>query len=100
MIEATTTAKISDEDLLRMTADVVAAYVSNNALPAQQLAESISAGYSALRSLDGHPDAKQDPLKPAVPIRKSITAAYLICPEAAKKRRRRKRHIRPPRGMT
>ena len=100
MIEATTTAKISDEDLLRMTADVVAAYVSNNALPTQQLAEIIGAVYSSLRSLDGHPDAKQDPLKPAVPIRKSITAEYLICLEDGKKLKMLKRHLRSTYGMT
>ncbi len=100
MIEATTTAKISDEDLLRMTADVVAAYVSNNALPTQQLAEIIGTVYSSLRSLDGHPDAKQDPLKPAVPIRKSITAEYLICLEDGKKLKMLKRHLRSTYNMT
>jgi len=100
MIEPTTTEKISDEDLLRMTADVVAAYVSNNALPTQQLAEIIGTVYSSLRSLDGHPDAKQDPLKPAVPIRKSITPEYLICLEDGKKLKMLKRHLRSTYGMT
>jgi predicted transcriptional regulator len=100
MIEATTSAKISDEDLLRMTADVVAAYVSNNALPTQQLAEIIAAVYSSLRSLDGHADAKQDPVKPAVPIRKSITPEYLICLEDGKKLKMLKRHLRSTYGMT
>ena len=37
MVEGTTTAKIADDELLRMTADVVAAYVSNNSLPTAQL---------------------------------------------------------------
>src|SRR5258708_5359181 len=100
MIEATTTAKISDEDLLCMTVDGGAAYVSNNALPTQQLAEIIGTVYSSLRSLDGHPDAKQDPLKPAVPIRKSITAEYLICLEDGKKLKMLKRHLRSTYGMT
>jgi len=100
MIEATTTAKISDEDLLRMTADVVAAYVSNNALPTQQLAEIIGAVYSSLRSLDGHADAKHEPLKPAVPIRKSITPEYLICLEDGKKLKMLKRHLRSTYSMT
>jgi predicted transcriptional regulator len=100
MIEPTTSEKISDEDLLRMTADVVAAYVSNNALPTQQLAEIIGAVYSSLRSLEGRPDAKQDPLKPAVPIRKSITPEYLICLEDGKKLKMLKRHLRSTYGMT
>jgi predicted transcriptional regulator len=100
MIDATTTAKISDEDLLRMTADVVAAYVSNNTLPTQQLAEIIGAVYSSLRSLEGHADTKQEPLKPAVPIRKSITPEYLICLEDGKKLKMLKRHLRSTYGMT
>src|SRR6266851_3737993 len=100
MVEATTTAKISDEDFLRMTADVVAAYVSNNALPTQQLAEIIGAVYSSLRSLDGHADAKHEPLKPAVPIRKSITPEYLICLEDGKKLKMLKRHLRSTYSMT
>ena len=100
MVEATTTAKIADEDFLRMTADVVAAYVSNNALPTQQLAEIIGAVYSSLRSLDGHADAKHEPLKPAVPIRKSITPEYLICLEDGKKLKMLKRHLRSTYSMT
>ena len=40
---AETTAKMSEDELLRMTADVVAAYVSNNTLPTTQLAEIITA---------------------------------------------------------
>jgi predicted transcriptional regulator len=100
MVEATTTAKIADEDFLRMTADVVAAYVSNNALPTQQLAEIIGAVYSSLRSLDVHADAKHEPLKPAVPIRKSITPEYLICLEDGKKLKMLKRHLRSTYSMT
>src|SRR5258707_14884833 len=100
MIEATTTAKISDEDLLRMTADVVAAYVSNNALPTQQLAEIITIVYASLRSLDGELNGKNEPLKPAVAIRKSITPEYLICLEDGKKLKMLKRHLRSTYGMT
>ena len=41
--------KMAEEELLRMTADVVAAYVSNNTLPTAQLAEVINAVYSSLK---------------------------------------------------
>jgi len=101
MVEPTTTnAKIADEELLRMTADVVAAYVSNNTLPTQQLAEIITIVYASLRSLDGELDSKNEPLKPAVPIRKSITPEYLICLEDGKKLKMLKRHLRSTYGMT
>ena len=94
MVEMVTTARIADEELLRMTADVVAAYVSNNSLPTQQLGEVISAVYASLRSLDGQPvETKAEPLKPAVPIRKSITPDYLICLDDGLKFKSLRRHL-------
>ena len=100
MAEQTTT-KIAEEDILRMTADVVAAYVSNNTLPTAQLAEVINAVYGSLKSLDGSaPEAKQEPLKPAVPVRKSITPDYLVCLEDGKKLKMLKRHLRSTYNMT
>jgi len=83
-----------------MTAEVVAAYVSNNALPTQQLAEIIGTVYASLRSLDAEADGKNEPLKPAVAIRKSITPEYLICLEDGKKLKMLKRHLRSTYGMT
>lgn len=101
MVELVAAAKIGDEELLRMTADVVAAYVSNNSLPTQQLGEVISAVYASLRSLDGQQiEIKAEPLKPAVPIRKSITPDYLVCLEDGKKLKMLKRHLRSTYGMT
>jgi predicted transcriptional regulator len=100
MAEQTTT-KITEEELLRMTADVVAAYVSNNSLPTAQLADVINAVYGSLKSLDGGaPEAKHEPLKPAVPIRKSITPDYLVCLEDGKKLKMLKRHLRSTYNMT
>jgi predicted transcriptional regulator len=93
--------KMPEEDLLRMTADVVAAYVSNNTLPTAQLAEVINAVYSSLRGLEGRAaEPPAEPLKPAVPIRKSITPEYLICLEDGKKLKMLKRHLRSTYHMT
>jgi predicted transcriptional regulator len=100
MVEATTIARIGDDELLRMTADVVAAYVSNNPLPTQQLAEIISTVYASLRSLDADSDVKSEPLKPAVAIRKSIMPEYLVCLEDGKRLKMLKRHLRSTYGMT
>ena len=93
--------KMAEEELLRMTADVVAAYVSNNPLPTAQLAEVINAVYGSLRALEGHvAEPQPEPLKPAVPIRKSITPDYLICLEDGKKLKMLKRHLRSTYNMT
>src|SRR5246127_5255834 len=97
----TVTPKIAEEELLRMTTDVVAAYVRNNTLPTAQLADVINAVYSSLKSLEGQvAQAQPEPLKPAVPIRKSITPEFLICLEDGKKLKMLKRHLRSTYNMT
>lgn len=101
MVEGTTHTKIAEDELLRMTADVVAAYVSNNSLPTAQLADVINTVYTSLKSLENQqPEAKLEPLKPAVPIRKSITPDYLVCLEDGKKLKMLKRHLRSTYNMT
>ena len=45
--------KPAEDDLLRMTAEVVSAYVSNNTLATGQLADVIQAVYNSLRGLEG-----------------------------------------------
>ena len=93
--------KIAEEELLRMTTDVVAAYVSNNTLPTAQLAEVINAVYGSLKSLEGQvAPVPPEPLKPAVPIRKSVTPEFLICLEDGKKLKMLKRHLRSTYNLT
>ena len=93
--------KITEEELLRMTADLVAAYVSNNTLPAAQLTEVINAVYGSLKSLEGQVAPPQpELLKPAVPIRKSVTPEFLICLEDGRKLKMLKRHLRSTYNMT
>ncbi len=93
--------KTAEDQLLRMTTDVVAAYVSNNTLPTGQLAEIIASVYSSLRALDHSPaEGRGDALRPAVPVRKSITPDYLICLEDGKKLKMLKRHLRSTYGLT
>ena len=84
-----------------MTADVVAAYVGNNTLPTTQLAEVINAVYGSLKSREGQvAQVQPEPLKPAVPIRKSITPEFIICLEDGKKLKMLKRHLRSTYNMT
>lgn len=93
--------KLAEEEVLRMTAEVVAAYVKNNTLPPGQLSEVISTVYNSLRGLEGQNSQSQpEPLKPAVPIRKSITPDYLVCLEDGKKLKMLKRHLRSTYHMT
>src|SRR5665213_4069233 len=93
--------KTADEELLRMTTEVVAAYVSNNTLATAQLGDIIQAVYNSLRSLDGLvAEPAPEALKPAVPIRRSITPEYLVCLEDGKKLKMLKRHLRTTYNLT
>jgi len=93
--------KATEDGLMRMTADVVAAYVSNNSLPTIQLPEVINAVYHSLRGLDSAPpELKAEPAKPAVPVKKSVTPDYLVCLEDGKKLKMLKRHLRSTYNMT
>jgi len=101
MAEQVPAVKAAEDQLLRMTTDVVAAYVSNNTLPTGQLADIIASVYTSLRGLDHSPvNGRSDALRPAVPVRKSITPEHLICLEDGKKLKMLKRHLRSTYGLT
>jgi predicted transcriptional regulator len=93
--------QVSAEEILRMTTEVVSAYLSNNVLPAGQISEVIQTVHSSLNALGtGRTEASSAPLKPAVPVKKSITSEYIICLEDGKKLKMLKRHLRSTYKMT
>jgi len=93
--------KMAEDELLRMTAEVVSAYVSNNTLATAQLGDVIQSVYNSLRLLEGQSaEPPSEPLRPAVPVRKSVTPEYLICLEDGKKLKMLKRHLRSTYNLT
>lgn len=83
------------ETYLDLTADIVSAYVSNNTVPQGDLPGLIREVYTALeQSGEVVEEAEPEPLKPAVPIRRSIHDDYIICLEDGKKFKSLKRHLR------
>jgi predicted transcriptional regulator len=86
---------------IELTAEIVSAYVSNNPVPAGDMPGLISQVHSALQRVSGgHSDTQPEPLKPAVSIKKSITADYIVCLEDGKKFKSLKRHLRTLYNMT
>lgn len=85
----------TDERLIELAADIVSAYVSNNSVPAADLTGLIGDVFAALRkTAGGESVAMPEPLKPAVPPKKSITPDYIICLEDGKRFKSLKRHLR------
>lgn len=92
-------------DLLKLTSDIVTAYVGKNSVALNQVPELIRTVYSSLGSLTrpvGTPTAPAgaEAGKPAVPVKKSITPEYLVCLEDGKKLKMLKRHLRTVYNMT
>ena len=83
------------------TADIVSAYVSNHNVPAEQIPQLINQVHAALlRVSSGQGDLNFDPPKPAVPVKRSITAEYIVCLDDGKKFKSLKRHLRTQYNMT
>ncbi len=95
------TAKTSRDEILHMTAQIVSAYVSHNELPGSQISEVIRSVFTTLNSQHGGDGAAaQEPAKPAVSIRKSVTPDFIICLEDGKKLKMLKRHLRTTYSLT
>jgi predicted transcriptional regulator len=77
------------------TSAIVAAYVSNNSVPGNDLASVIKTVHETLSGLAGHSHSPQpETHKPAVPVKRSVTPGYLVCLEDGKKLTMLKRYLR------
>ena len=91
--------KTEPSGLLALTAQIVAAHVGNNSVPATSLPDLIGTVFQALSSVGSTPATPPRP-EPAVPIKKSVFPDYLICLEDGKKLKMLKRHLMTSYGMT
>jgi predicted transcriptional regulator len=91
----------NDTATIEMTADVVAAYLTNNPVAASDLPGIIQAVHQALTAAAAGPAAATAPVpEPAVPVKKSITPEFLICLEDGRKFKSLKRHLRTKYDMS
>jgi predicted transcriptional regulator len=90
----------NNEMLITLTADIVAAHVSNNSVSVGDLPALIANVHGALAGL-GEPAAiAATPLEPAVPVRSSVKRDYIVGLEDGKKLKMLKRHLMTHYGMT
>ena len=88
-------------EIVELTADIVAAYVGNNAVPSADLPSLINDVHRALAgAVSGAADKPAVEAKPAVPVRRSVTDEYIICLEDGKKFKSLKRHLRTHYDLT
>ncbi|MCX8477629.1 MAG: MucR family transcriptional regulator [Sphingomonas sp.] len=88
------------ETLITLTADIVAAHVSNNSVAVSDLPVLIQNVHGALTGLGravAEPEVKQEP---AVSIRSSVKPDFIVCLEDGKKLKMLKRHLMTHYQMT
>jgi MucR family transcriptional regulator, transcriptional regulator of exopolysaccharide biosynthesis len=79
-------------------AEIVSAYLAKNQIAPSDLPGLITSVYEALRSLGKAPEP--EPLKPAVPIRQSVTRDYVVCLECGWRGFTLGRHLSTRHGLT
>ena len=85
--------KLTDSNLLGLTAQIVSAHVSNNPVEPDVLPSFIRNVYKTLAHIGQEPTAPAEKQQPAVPVRKSVFPDYIICLEDGKRLKMLKRHL-------
>ena len=92
--------KDSEEDILKLVTEIVAAYVSKNPVAAHELPDIIRNVHATLGGFNGEAGERALPQKPAVSIKKSVQDEYIVCLEDGKKLKMLKRYLRARYKMT
>ena len=94
--------ELSSQDVLRLSADIVAAYVSNNPVQPAGISDIVRQVHTALSDLN-RPQAAASPTarqKPAAPVSRSVQPDYIICLEDGAKLKMLKRYLRSRYNMS
>ena len=89
-----------EDTLLTLTADIVAAHVSNNSVAVNDLPNLIENVHRALRGISTTSAAPEAKPEPKVSIRSSVKPDYIVCLEDGKKLKMLKRHLMTHYSMT
>ena len=90
----------AEDTLLTLTADIVAAHVSNNSVAVNDLPNLIQNVHSALNGISRTSSAPEPKPEPKVSIRSSVKPDYIVCLEDGKKLKMLKRHLMTHYNMT
>src|SRR3982750_3620776 len=83
----------AEDTLLTLTADIVAAHVSNNSVAVNDLPNLIQNVHSALSGISGAAAAPEARPEPKVSIRSSVKPDFIVCLEDGKRLKMLKRHL-------
>lgn len=80
-------------NVTNMVVDIIAAFVGHNSVPAAELPSLITSVHKALTGIAGEGSKPPEPQQPAVSVKKSVSADYLVCLEDGRKFKSLKRHL-------
>ena len=90
-----TTEEMSEQDVLRLSAGIVAAYVSRNPVQAGAISDVVRQVHGTLTGLSRpQPAAPAPRQKPAVPVSRSVQPDFIVCLEDGAKLKMLKRYLR------
>ena len=90
----------SEDTLLTLTADIVAAHVSNNSVAVNDLPNLIQNVHQALTGISGSKPDTEERASPAVSVRSSVKPDSIACLECGQKQKMLKRHLSTAHSMT
>jgi len=94
-------AGMEQDNLIELTTEIVAAFVGSNTIASSDLSALIADVHAALHYISsGKVEPPKEPLKPAVPVRKSVMPDYIVCLEDGQKFKSLKRHLRTHYDLT
>lgn len=85
---------VEQNEAIQIAGDIVAAYVGNNSVKAEDLPALLNNVYAAVTGLSEEGAAFIANREPAVPVAKSVTPDFIICLEDGKKLKMLKRYLR------
>lgn len=91
---------VDNEELMRMTTDIIASFLSHNSVPADSIPEMIKSVYATMKEISGEPTKPEPKAKPAVPVSRSVSDDYIVCLEDGKKLKMLKRYLRSQYDMS
>ena len=90
----------AEDTLLTLTADIVAAHVSNNSVAVNDLPNLIQNVHQALSGISTSSSGSEEKPEPKVSIRSSVKPDFISCLECGKKQKMLKRHLMTNHDMT
>ena len=92
--------EVAEDTLLTLTADIVAAHVSNNSVAVNDLPNLIQNVHQALTGISATRSVAEAKPEPKVSIRSSVKPDFISCLECGKKQKMLKRHLMTNHEMT